>query len=190
MNSKVLKLISPIPPSVNHYLGYRTVKKGGKYLAVSYKKPEAVKYQKNFKEYIIRESLIQHWDKVEDKFRHVYYDCVFYFPRIDMDANNYFKCMLDAVTDAETVWSDDTQCRERVQGLYYDSKNPRVEITITVADNVGIFDNEEQSDNFEDRCKHCSRYKRNCKLLRQAKEGRIQEEITDFICSKYKESEE
>ena len=47
MSRKVLKLISPIPPSVNHYLGYRTVKKGGKYLAVSYKKPEAVKYQKN-----------------------------------------------------------------------------------------------------------------------------------------------
>ena len=55
MSSKVLKLISPIPPSVNHYLGYRTVKKGGKYLAVSYKKPEAVKYQKNFKEYIIQQ---------------------------------------------------------------------------------------------------------------------------------------
>ena len=70
MNSKVLKLISPIPPSVNHYLGYRTVKKGGKYLAVSYKKPEAVKYQKNFKEYINRESLNQHREKVEDKYRH------------------------------------------------------------------------------------------------------------------------
>ena len=190
MNSKVLKLVSPIQPSVNHYLGYRTVRKGGKYLAVSYKKPEAVKYQKNFKEYIIKESLIQHWDKVDDKYSHIYFDCVFYFPRIDMDCNNYFKCMLDAVTMAETVWGDDTQCCERVQGLYYDNKNPRVEITISKVDYVGIFNNEEHLCGFEDKCKSCSRYKRNCKILRQAKEGRIQEEITDFVCSKYKEIKE
>lgn len=190
MSSKVLKLVSPIPPSVNHYLGYRVVRKGNKNLVMSYKKPEAVKYQKNFTKYIIEEVINQQWDKIEDKFRHVYFDCVFYFPRIDMDGNNYFKCMLDAVTDAETVWVDDTQCCERVKGIFYDNKNPRVEIEVKPVEYVGIFENEELHKGFEDKCKMCSRYKRNCSILRQAKEGRIQEEITDYICSKYKEIKE
>ena len=33
----------------------------------------------------------------------------------------------------------------------------------------------------------CSRYKRNCSILKNAKSGRIQDEICDFECSKYKE---
>ena len=57
-------------------------------------------------------------------------DCIFYFPRIDMDANNYFKCMADAITDAKTVWIDDVQLCERVQRIFYNTENPRVEITI------------------------------------------------------------
>ena len=72
----------------------------------------------------------------------------------------------------------------------YITTNPRVEITIRKVDYVGIFNNEEHLCGFEDKCKSCSRYKRNCKILRQAKEGRIQEEITDFVCSKYKEIKE
>ena len=43
-----LKLISPMPMSVNHYLGWRGILKYGKPMAVSYKKPEALKYQKDF----------------------------------------------------------------------------------------------------------------------------------------------
>ena len=49
---KTLKLVSPIPPSVNHYLAYRAVIKHGKPLAMSYKTPEAVKYRKEFAEYV------------------------------------------------------------------------------------------------------------------------------------------
>lgn len=52
----ILKLTSPICPSVNHYLGWRGIIKGGKPMAVSYKKPEAVKYQKNFSEYVKKEA--------------------------------------------------------------------------------------------------------------------------------------
>ena len=39
---------------------------------------------------------------------------------------------------------------------------------------------------FESRCIGCIRYKRNCSILQKAKEGRIQEEITELECSKYK----
>ena len=44
--------MSPIAPSVNHYLGWRAILKGGKPMAMSYKKPEAIKYQKDFDKYV------------------------------------------------------------------------------------------------------------------------------------------
>lgn len=185
-----LKLVSPICPSVNHYLGYRVVKKrvGNKWvqMPMCYKKPEAVRYQKKFAEYIKEQIKIQDWKKIEDKFKHCYFDCVFYFERTDQDGNNYFKCMLDAVTDSKVVWEDDTQCCERIQGIYYDKDNPRIEITIRPVDYIGIFNNEKELNIFEDKCKTCTRHKRNCSILRKAKEGRIQKEIKNLECEKFK----
>lgn len=181
-----LRLISPIPMSVNHYLGWRGILKGGKPMAVSYKKPEALKYQKEFIEYIKKEVLKQGWEKSNNPFQHYYMDCVFYFDRTDKDCNNYFKCLADAITDSGVVWIDDTQLCERVQGIYYDSNNPRIEIIIREVNYVGVFDSASQLEEFETNCIGCSRYKRNCSLLKKAKEGRIQEEIQSGVCSKFK----
>ena len=155
-------------------------------MAVSYKKPEALKYQKNLIEYIHKEVKKQGWIKSDNKFQHYYMDCIFYFDRTDMDCNNYFKCLADAITDSKVVWIDDTQLCERVQGIYYDSENPRIEIVIREVDYIGVFDNASQLEEFESNCIGCNRYKRNCSLLKKAKEGRIQEEISNRICSKRK----
>ena len=57
--SDVLKLTSPLGVSVNHYLAYRAIMKNGKPMAMSYKTPEAVKYQKDFKKYVIHRSYRQ-----------------------------------------------------------------------------------------------------------------------------------
>ncbi|WP_092245060.1 RusA family crossover junction endodeoxyribonuclease [Lacrimispora sphenoides] len=181
-----LELISPIPPSVNHYLGWRGILKNGKPMAVSYKKPEASKYQKEFAKYVKEQVIKQNWIISDNKYSHYYMDCVFYFPRTDMDANNVFKCLADAITDTGCVWIDDTQLCERVQGIYYDGKNPRIEITICPVDYIGIFNDISQLENFESNCIGCTRYKRNCSILKQAKEGRVQEEIIDGACKKYK----
>lgn len=185
-NIQELKLVSPIAPSVNHYLGWRAILKSGKPMAMSYKKPEAIKYQKEFAEYVKKEVEKQGWVKSDNKFQHYYMDCIFYFDRVDKDANNSFKCLADAITDSGVVWIDDTQLCERVQGIYYDPENPRIEITIHEVDYVGVFDNTSQLEQFESRCIGCSRYKRNCSILQKAKEGRIQEEIIGLECSKYK----
>ena len=75
-----------------------------------------------------------------------------------------------------------------VNRIFYDSKNPRIELTIYPTDYIGIFDNQEQLCEFEDKCKTCKRYSRNCSIFNKAKEGRIQEEISEeFVCNKYKE---
>jgi hypothetical protein len=52
---------------------------------------------------------------------------------------------------------------------------------------IGIFDNAAQFDEFTSRCVGCSRYANNCSVLRRAKEGRIDKEIQDGVCTKYKE---
>jgi Holliday junction resolvase RusA-like endonuclease len=184
-----LVFTSPIPPSVNHYLAYRTIIKNGKPMAMSYKTKEAKDYQKNIIELIKKEVEKQRWVKSDNKFQHYYMDVVFYFPRVDMDANNYFKCLADAITDTELVWIDDTQLCERVMGIYYDNKNPRMEIEIKPVNYKGIFPNQNIYEEFICKCETCKRYKRNCSILTKSIEGRITEDIENLECQKYKSIE-
>lgn len=187
---KHLYLTSPLPPSVNHYLGTRAIMKNGRPMAMVYETKEAKDYKKYFKKYIQEQVKLQDWYSSMDKAQHYYCDCVFYFDRIDKDCNNYFKCSLDAITETELVWSDDNTVCERVNRIYYDNENPRIEMDIYPVEYIGIFNNEENLVSFENRCKNCMRYIRNCSILRKAKEGRIQDEILHFECSKYKEKKE
>lgn len=182
----VLKLTSPIPSSVNHYLGWRAIMKNGKPMAMSYETGEAKKYKKDFSKYIKEQVQLQDYDLTPNKFQHFYVDCTFYFERTDCDANNYFKLLLDTITETQLIWLDDNVTCERVNRVLYDNKNPRIEITIYPVDYIGIFDNISQLEEFESKCIGCSRYKRNCSLLNKAKEGRVQDEITGLECVKYK----
>lgn len=187
MTKKVLKLTSPIPLSVNHYLGTRAILKNGKPMAMVYETGDAKKYKKEFIKYIHEQIKEQNWDLPVTPTQHFYCDCVFYFDRIDKDCNNYFKLLLDSITESESIWADDNVVCERVNRIYYDSSNPRIELEIYPVDYIGIFDNKEQLNCFEDKCRTCQRYKRNCSILNKAKEGRIQEEICSLECNKYKE---
>lgn len=104
-----------------------------------------------------------------------------------MDPGNYSKVMFDAITDSGVIWEDDNVACERVQRILYDSDNPRVELTIHPVDYIGIFDNASHLEEFKSRCVGCVRHKRNCSILRKAIEGRVQKEIQDGCCTKYKE---
>lgn len=184
--AKQLRLTSPMCPSVNHYLGYRAIMRNGRPLAMNYKTKEATNYQKEFVRTVQKEAIKQKWSISSNPYQHYYMDCWFYFDRVDCDANNYFKCLADAITMSSVVWIDDNQLCERVQGIYYDPENPRIEIIITPVDYIGIFKNADELDAFEKTCVGCTRYKRNCRLLANAKQGRIQTEIQDGKCSGYK----
>lgn len=186
-DKQVLKLVITDFISVNHYLAYRTIMKNGKPMAMSYKTKEAKKFQEKFEEYIREQVKIQNWITDSNPMQHYYVDSYFYFPRVDMDANNYYKVNLDSITETGLIWKDDNVVCERVQRIVYDSKNPRIELIIYPVDYIGIFDNKEQLCGFEDKCKSCKRYTCNCSILNKAKEGRIQEEINEeLVCSKYK----
>lgn len=171
---------------MNHYLKPRAFISNGKAMVTMYETADAKKYKKEFSKYVKEQIKLQGWNLIPNKTQHFYIDCVFYFERIDQDPNNYFKLPLDSITDTELIWLDDNTTLERVQGIYYDSKNPRIEMIVHPVDYIGIFPNQEQLDKFQSNCIQCKRYKRNCSILNKAKEGRIQEEIVDLECSKFK----
>ena len=174
--------------SVNHYLAYRVVFKNGKPTAMSYKTAEAQRFKKKFTEYVKQEVKKQSWVMSENPYQHYYVDAVFYFPRIDMDAANYDKLIADSITESKCVWLDDNCVCNRILKIMYDNKNPRIELTIHPTDFVGIFDDWKQAEEFENKCKSCKRYAKNCFIFRKAFEGRIQDEIVDREnCLKYKE---
>ena len=184
MTQKLL-ITSPIPPSVNHYTAHRVVMKGGRPLAIVYKTKEAVAYQTEFKKTVAQAVEEQGWKTDLDNPKHIYVDAVFYMDKKHRDCNNTWKCMLDAITETELVWKDDDIVCERVNKIVYDADNPRVELYIHYDEYVGIFDNEDQLETFKnDNCIGCKRYKRSCTLLRNAIEGRVQEEIDGYICTK------
>lgn len=187
INTKELHVTSPMPPSVNHYMGYRAILRGGKPLAIPYKTTDAVAFQKEFTKILYKAVDEQGWDMPVNGTQHFYIDAVFYFPRSRMDCNNYWKVLLDTITDTKLIWEDDDVVCERAQAIYYDSENPRIELTIHPVEYIGVFDDASQLDKFESKCIGCTRYARNCSILRQAKEGRIQKELQDGECLKYSE---
>ena len=185
--SNELHITSPIPPSVNHYMGYRAILKNGKPMAIPYKTAKAVSFCKDFAKIVEEAVDEQGWNLPIDSGRHIYVDAVFYFPRLRMDCNNYWKVLLDTITDTQLIWKDDDIVCERAQAIYYDAQNPRIELVIHPVDYIGVFENASQLEEFESRCIGCTRYARNCSILRQAKTGKIQSEIQSGNCEKYKE---
>ena len=162
--------------SVNHYMNYRAVKKGRVYIVQAYKPVKTRTFEKNLSKYIREELKNQGWIK-PTKGKFIILDTVYYFPRTDMDAQNYFKSMCDVMTTSD-VWEDDNIVMERVNRIYYDNKNPRIEMQISESDFIGIFDNEEEYLNFKDICDTCKRFKEGkCSIHKKVLESRIQDEV-------------
>ena len=182
-----LYLTSPIPQSVNHYTSVRTIMKNGRPLSMVYETKEAKDYKKAFKKIIEEEVKKQNWTREVNDTQHFFIDAVFYFDRIDKDCANYEKCLDDTITETQLIWKDDNVALFRPQRIYYDKDNPRIELIIYPVEYIGIFDNDDDKVKFEDKCKTCKRYARNCSLLRKAIEGRVQPEIKDYVCEKYSE---
>ncbi|WP_125154410.1 RusA family crossover junction endodeoxyribonuclease [Clostridium rectalis] len=167
--------------SVNHYMSYRSVKKGKFNMVMAYKPKTTKDFEKSFGEYVKQEIKKQGWIKPpKDKFINL--DTVFYFPRVDMDAQNFFKSLSDILTSSG-VWEDDNIVLEKVHRIYYDSENPRIELNVTVSDHIGIFDNQEDYKNFINTyCNNCKKgnkigQKGGCSIYKKILESRIIDDI-------------
>lgn len=178
-----LHIIAPIPPSINNdYMKPNSLMKNGKPITIMYESSKAKKYKKEI-EKIVKEQIKEQNFKVNlEKF--VIVEWIFFFPRVNMDTNNYYKCFIDAITNCTNlIWKDDNITLMRDNRIYYDSNNPRVEVDIYYSDHIGIFDNQEDLDNFiNNNCSQCKKGNKigqngGCSIYKKAMESRIQDEI-------------
>jgi Holliday junction resolvase RusA-like endonuclease len=169
----------------------------GRPMAMMYETKLAKDYKKEIIKLIKQEVKKQNFTYQDDKFAVVEY--TFFFPRTNMDTNNYYKCFVDAITESGVIWKDDNMSLMRDKRIYYDSAAPRVEVEIEFMASIGIFDNEEDLDWFvENNCKSCKRgdkigQKGGCSVYKKAMENRIQDDLSidfdtgDKICLVKKE---
>lgn len=150
-----------------------------------YLKKEGKDYKKRMVKYIQSEVNKQNWNRIDGKF--VYMDEIVYSNRKGRDADNMKKLQQDCITESEVVWEDDSWCLPRTKRIIIDKYNPRIELVITYAPFIGIFDNEEMLHKFKIKCVRCTRYNNNCSILKKAIDNRVQPEIVDFKCSKFKQ---
>lgn len=108
--------------------------------------PESIKY-KNVATKIIREQIIkQKWTMPPEK-QMIDVKVDYFFTRKGQDANNYLKIPYDVFTKCG-VWSDDQYGKPQTGLVVIDKFNPRLEITISYSDQVGVFNNEIDRESF------------------------------------------
>lgn len=173
-----IKFTLPIAPSVNQYLSYKVIYMRGKHIAQPFETKIAKEYKAYVKNIIHRELKNQQWI-IPERHEYVIMDLVFYLDRKRKDSDNAIKVMQDAIVDS-CIIEDDDIIMPRVNNIYIDKYNPRVEVTLKLANKRGIFDNPAHLKMFKvincDRCKK-STYKRPCGILQKALDNRIEPEI-------------
>lgn len=184
-SSNTLILTSELPPSVNHYLKYKIVRRGNRVFPSSYQSPESIKYKRKFKKYVKEQIKIQGW-KVPEKDKLVYIYIEFYMDRKRKDPNNFFKVPLDALSEAG-VYLDDDIALPVTTRLYIDSKNPRMEMKLVESEAIGVFNDREHLNEFTiNNCINCRRDMNTCGIRKKLLENRIVEEVNNDNCMKKK----
>lgn len=180
-----LDLVSPMPPSVNMYLGKRVAGYGKSAYVQVYETAKAKTYKREFKK-IIREALkTQKW-VVPPEDKYIIAEMTFYMANKSQDTHNFDKCLVDCFQE-EGIIINDSKVLVVPMEVYIDSKNPRIEVSMYISEKCGVFKDENKVKIFQnENCKKCSRSKRNCSIFNKALDNKIQEEI-DHIklkCSK------
>ena len=142
----VLKLILPIPPSVNKYLYPKTVRNGNKTYVRLAETAESIKYKRKVKPIIKQEIIDQGWT-IPDKTSKVDIHVDYYFNKKGMDPNNYLKILYDVFKDVG-VYIDDDVAKPQTGMVVIDKYNPRLELIISISKQIGVFKNKEDRDNF------------------------------------------
>ena len=178
-----------LPVSVNKYLKPSAKIVGGRPMIHMYESKEAKDFKKRFTAYLKREVKKQGWNIEDTSNGHWYLDCVFYQSRTNEDNNNYYKILCDSLTGV--VIEDDKNLLVRTQRVLYDSKNPHFLARLHSVNYTGIFNSDNEYERFfENNCGNCRKNSDKCTILKKAKEGRIQEELTksneQISCSKIK----
>lgn len=164
--------------------------KGGKpfAMAMMYETAEAKKFKNDMVKLIKQEIEKQNF-KPQENYSFVNLYWTWFFASVKNDTNNRLKCPIDAITQfGDTfkelkVWTDDNVSMNKDVKIFYDSINPRVELEIRYAPDVGIFNDKLEYDDFINTyCNKCKKgnkigQKGGCSVYSNAMESRIKEEI-------------
>ena len=192
-----LNLVCPFLISVNNYLEYRvghTRTNGKSYnKVIPYRSKETTQAYKEWLPYVKLEAEKQGWEIPDDNL-FVVVETKYFFKKKRKDSNNFLKVPLDVISESGVVWKDDCVAYEVCKGVYYDNKEERIEMTLRVADQRGIFTDEKEMNNFEDVCNGCTYYREGtCGVLNKCKESRIIDSIMTIkgkkVCKKYKKKQ-
>ena len=170
-NEQVLKLTLPIPPSTNTYL---YPKRMGKMVRLA----ETAK-SKRWKQKmmpIIKEAIIdQNWYTVP---RGVWLDVHidYYFEKKGQDPNNYLKILYDVMENCE-VYENDDMAKPQTGLVVIDKFRPRLEITISISEQVGVFRNQEDRERFIEEYSDSMAERSFNALMKKLDESRITENV-------------
>lgn len=141
-----LTLKLPLPPSINNYL-FPVIRYVGKRpIARNIKTPEVRTWEQINIPVIKRAIKDQNWIQPEEgKFVNILIH--FFFPRKGFDAGNYNKVLLDAFTEAG-IYIDDQYAKPQTGYIAIDKFNPRIEVEISVDDQIGVFKSNDSRDRF------------------------------------------
>lgn len=131
----------------------------------------------------------QEWDYDWTKENYLYQDAVIYFTRRGSDDNNVYKLLNDSLEGI--LYDNDSRVLVRTQRIVYDASNPRIELTLTPVEFIGIFENKDALELFESNCQSCSKYRKGgCSILKDSVKGTVRSEDIGTIympsCNKYK----
>lgn len=183
-----LRFTTPLPPSVNDYLKKSVIYVKGKPRVHIYESSEAIAYKKHVKN-IIKRALKENEWITPDKNTYIIADLYVYLSQKKRDADNLLKCLQDAIVEAGLVY-DDCIIMPKIQNIFIEPNNPRIEVVLRESDKKGVFLNQTIYDTFvENNCSKCNRYSRNCSLLKASIENKIIPEIDVFklICTEFKQ---
>lgn len=190
MEVKTLKFNSPIPPSVNSYLDKSIEKRGRGYSQIGFKKShDTLVYENHMRNLYHKLKKSVNWETPnKDKFFTV--DLIYYMHRKEVDPDNTLKLLLDTMVH-NGILPTDSQVLVRMNELYIDSKNPRIEVELNVMDKIGVFRDETHKKEFMIKnCHKCKKhyYKKPCGEFKKYMSNYITEnlDLENLQCKKIK----
>lgn len=142
ITNKKLKLVLPLPPSNNEYL---YPKRMGKYMRLA-ETTKSKKWKKKVTPIIEKEIEKQNWETVpRGIFLNIHID--YFFNRKGSDPNNYLKILYDVMEDCG-VYENDDMAKPQTGVVIIDKHNPRIEVTLEIDGQIGVFRNDVQRTNF------------------------------------------
>ena len=169
-----LKLVTQVPPTVNKYLFPRIMYNGQKPYARMVETPEVIQFKGKTTKHIREEIKRQNWIKPDESCK-IDVKVDYFFPRKGMDPNNFQKVLFDVFTVAG-VYFDDQAAKPQTGLVVIDKFNPRLEVTITISEQVGVFKNKYEREIFINENKDRFNTRKFNSILKKLDESRITEE--------------